>query len=289
MAESPSHKFGQIIGDLLEQAVEPLLRDFTEKYGLFLDKKGYRPARPSLKLTWTDGHGNKHDLDFVIERGGSEEKIGTPAAFIETAWRRYTKHSRNKAQEIQGAIMPLLEKYSGSAPFIGVVLAGVFTKGAIGQLKSLGFNVLYFPYESIVYGFEMVGIDAAFDEETSEEEFRRKVRAYEGLDDRKKARVISAVLHSNREQVDSFMAALLVTIGRSIKEIRVATLHGIRKQLSSIKEAIRYIDGYKEAKSNYPFIKFEIQIVYTNGDTINGVFADKSAAKEFLEIYKTKI
>jgi hypothetical protein len=62
--------------------------------------------------------------------------LGMPAAFIETAWRRYTKHSRNKAQEIQGAIMPLVETYMKAGPFIGAVLAGVFTKGALMALNS---------------------------------------------------------------------------------------------------------------------------------------------------------
>jgi len=76
--------------------------------------------------------------------------MGTPAAFIEVAWRRYTKHSRNKAQEIQGAILPLAEKFRWSNPFLGAVLAGVFTDGSLEQLRSLGFHVLYFPYETLV-------------------------------------------------------------------------------------------------------------------------------------------
>ena len=87
---------------------------------------------------------NSHDLDFVLERGGTPDKIGMPVAFIETAWRRYTKHSRNKAQEIQGALEPLAETYRHLAPFKGAVLAGVFTEGALTQLRSLGFTVLYF-------------------------------------------------------------------------------------------------------------------------------------------------
>ncbi len=131
MAESHSHKFGQIIGDLLEIAIRPHLEKFAKKNKLFLDKKGDRKARRGKKVTWTDKHGNKHDLDFVFERGGTTDKIGVPVAFIESAWRRYTKHSRNKAQEIQSAIIPLIEKYGNSSPFIGVVLAGVFTNGAL--------------------------------------------------------------------------------------------------------------------------------------------------------------
>jgi hypothetical protein len=121
MAESPSHKFGQIIGDVLEVAIEPVLSLFAQENGLYLDKKGPRPARKGMKVSWTDLSGNVHDLDFVLEKNGSLTKIGTPVAFIESAWRRYTKHSRNKAQEIQGAILPLAATYQNSAPFIVTV------------------------------------------------------------------------------------------------------------------------------------------------------------------------
>ena len=110
MAESPAHKFGQVIGGLLESVVMPPLEQFCEKQGLYLDyQKKIRPARRGRKVSWGDSYGNFHDLDFVIERNGSDYEIGQPVAFIEAAWRRYTKHSRNKAQELQGAILPLAE------------------------------------------------------------------------------------------------------------------------------------------------------------------------------------
>lgn len=44
MGDSPSHRFGQIIGDALEGASESVLRQFADEYGLFLDKSGPRPA-----------------------------------------------------------------------------------------------------------------------------------------------------------------------------------------------------------------------------------------------------
>ncbi len=111
MAQSPTHRFGQIIGEVLEKAVEPLLQEVALRYGLYLDKKGSRPARAGNKVTWRDLYGNAHDLDFVLEKGGTPWRQGLPIAFIETAWRRYTEHSSNKAQEIQGAIIPLVETY----------------------------------------------------------------------------------------------------------------------------------------------------------------------------------
>ena len=136
MAESPAHRFGQVIGELLESVVLPQLEAFCRKEGLYLDhQKRDRPARAGKKVAWTDQYGNTHDLDFVIERGGTDREIGRPVAFIESAWRRYTKHSRNKAQEIQGAILPLAEKYRWNNTFLGTVLAGVFTDGSLEQLS----------------------------------------------------------------------------------------------------------------------------------------------------------
>src|SRR5690349_3737803 len=103
MALSPSHKFGQDLGKLLEYVVlyeilKPRLEAFAKQKSFFLDSQGARPARAGKKVTWLDKYGNSHDLDFVIEAGGTAKKVGRPVAFIEAAWRRYTKHSKNKVQ-----------------------------------------------------------------------------------------------------------------------------------------------------------------------------------------------
>ena len=147
MAQSPSHKLGQIIGDMLESAIRDPLQKVAAKHGLYLDYKHQRLARNNRKkVAWIDNKGNTHDLDYVLEENGSEAVIGKPKAFIEIAWRRYTKHSRNKAQEIQGAVGPLSETYHDCHPFLGAVIAGVFTEGSLTQLKSHGFQLLYYSY-----------------------------------------------------------------------------------------------------------------------------------------------
>jgi len=176
MAESPAHRFGQVIGELLEAVVRPQLESFCQAQGLYLDHQNKpRPARRGRKVSWEDPYGNIHDLDFVIERKGTDKSIGQPVGCIEVAWRRYTKHSRNKAQEIQGAILPLAEKYRWNNPFLGTVLAGVFTEGSLEQLRSMGFHVLYFPYETLVTAFQTEAIDVRFDEDTPDETFRQTV------------------------------------------------------------------------------------------------------------------
>ena len=136
MAKSPAHRFGQIIGDLLEYTLIRYCQPIAKEYGMYLDYKHSRPARNNQnEVRWTDINGNTHKLDIVIEYGGSEIKTGNPRAFIEMAWRRYTKHSKNKAQEISAAIQPLVSRYSEYGPFYGAVLAGEFTENSLIQKK----------------------------------------------------------------------------------------------------------------------------------------------------------
>lgn len=281
MAESYSHKFGQIIGDLLELAIEPHLREFAKKHSLYLDKKGVRLTRKGKKLTWIDIKENKHDLDFVLERGGTDEKLGTPVAFIETAWRRYTKHSRNKAQEIQGAILPLLERYRSASPFAGVVLAGVFTEGSLTQLKSQGFAVLYFSYDSVVRAFAKCNVDASFDEDTPELEFKSKLDALEKVSDR--TQIAQELMALNSDHVKEFLSLLEASISRKIESIIVWPLHGHGSSAGSIEEAISFLKHYAEEEQAFPLVKYEIVIKYNTGTIINATCMSKDEAIEFLE------
>ena len=287
MAQSPAHKFGQIIGDLLEAAIHPLLRDFAQRNDLYLDVKGPRSARPGKKVSWTDLYGNKHDLDFVLERNGSDEKIGIPVAFIETAWRRYTKHSRNKAQEIQGAIMPLISTYRDAAPFFGVVLAGVFTEGALTQLRSRGFAVLYFQYDTVVSAFRSVGIDASFDEDTPESVFTEKVRRWEALSHEQKETVAKSLIELNSSKVDQFIEKLQNAVNRYITRIIILPLHGSSLRCDTVDQAIKFIEEYNEDDGKKPVVKYEIEIRYSNQDTIKGEFTTKEEAVRFLNSYQS--
>ena len=288
MATSPSHRWGQIIGqEFLEVAVEPLMKEVAAKHGLYLDQKGPRAARTGKKISWVDLYGNIHDLDFVLERNGSNAKVGSPVAFVETAWRRYTKHSRNKAQEIQGAILPLVMTHQHHAPFIGVVLAGDFTEGALNQLRSLGFRVLYFAYDSIVAAFDSVGMDARFDEDTPDAECATKVQAWDRLDRRGRRRIATHLLRRQNSQVAEFRRLLEEAITRQINRVVVLPLHGTPLTWESVDAAISFIETYSETDASIkPIAKYEIQIRYNNGDSIKGEFVDKAGAVAFLRAYQ---
>lgn len=286
MAISPSHRFGQIMGDLLEAATLQILSEFSVQQKLYLDCKGKRPTRRGKKCTWMDKYGNKHDLDFVLERGGTPDHQGVPAAFIETAYRRYTKHSRNKAQEIQGAIEPLAETYNNAGPFKGAILAGVFTEGALGQLKSLGFNVVYFSYSSVIEAFAQVGIDAFYDERTPDATSQQKVEQWLALPVNLKSRVEEALVENNKGGVNNFMESLAASVSRRIQSIIVLPLHGQMYELASIDDAMTLLESYEEASTPSRFERYEIQIRFNNGNEIVGKFNDKTSSIDFLSTYR---
>ena len=289
MAISPAHRFGQMIGEVLEETIEPILSDFAKQNGLYLDKKGSRPIREGPKVTWTDLNGNKHDLDFVLERGGTPEKQGIPVAFIEAAWRRYTKHSRNKAQEIQGAIMPLFETYKNYHPFKGAVLAGEFTAGSLTQLKSLGFCMAYFPYDAVLKAFSIVGLDASTNEKTPDKEIAKKFAKWKALKASEKARVRDELTKINSGQVDSFINALRDVTMRTIKSVRIIPLHGSAVECSNVEDAISFIKKYREAGATAPLVRYEVLVAYINGDRVSGEFAAKEAAIDFLKPFRANV
>lgn len=288
MAQSPSHRFGQMIGEVLEVAIRGPLEDLCRRHGLYLDSKHPRAARKGLnKVAWKDLKGNTHDLDYVIEQGGTEELLGSPKAFLEIAWRRYTKHSRNKAQEIQGAIVPLAETYQEFHPFLGVVLAGVFTEGSLTQLRSHGFRVLYFPYESVIAAFATVGVDAAFDEETSDRELTRKVARLSSLSEPQKRRIAESLRQHQASELADFIAAIEISLNRRIIAVYVLPLFGQTYELPDPKTAIKFLTAYTENENSHQFVRYEINVRFNNGDEIRGQFQSKVTAIEFLVTMKS--
>lgn len=289
MAQSPAHKFGQVIGGLLESVVMPPLEQFCEHQGLYLDyQKKNRPARRGQKVSWEDSYGNSHDLDFVIERNGTDYEMGQPVAFIEAAWRRYTKHSRNKAQEIQGAILPLAEKYKWNNPFLGAVLAGVFTHGSLEQLRSQGFQVLYFPYETLIDSFASEGIDIHFDETTPDDEFRRCTDEIINASDEVMQHIKDHLIQANSIQIAQFFTSLNARLGRSVQRVLVVPLYGRANEFSSIEDALKFLDTHAIYEGSGEFRKYEILVEFSNGDKVDAFFSTKQKVREFLSFVSTQ-
>lgn len=267
----------------------PPLERFCDRQGLYLDhQKRSRQARRGRKVRWEDSYGNHHDLDFVIERNGSDDEIGQPVGFIEVAWRRYTKHSRNKAQEIQGAILPLAEKYRWTNPFLGAVLAGVFTSGSIEQLRSLGFQVLYFPYETLISAFSSEAIDIQFDESTPDEDFRACVEKISEADEAVVERIKGHLVRANSSQIAQFFDVLNTRLGRSILRILVIPPYGRINEFVTIKAALDFLDMHPIYEGSGEFRKYEILVEFSNGDKVDAHFSTKEKVRAFLSFVATQ-
>ncbi|MGI8502686.1 MAG: hypothetical protein ACR2LR_16355 [Hassallia sp.] len=286
MAESFSHKWGQIIGNLIQEFIRETLQQVADEHGFYLDYQKKRKARISKKVSWQDRYGNYHDLDYVMERAGTEDTLGLPVAFIETAWRRYTKHSRNKVQEIEGALIPLADTYSHLNPFLGAILAGVFTQGALGQLESKGFKILYLEYDNIVKSFSSVGINASFNESTPEVEFQNKITQLNKLSIENITSIKNKLLNLEKVKINNFINTLQHSFSRLIQQVNVIVLHGLSQQVATIENAIEYIHNYLDTQStSAPALKYEIDIRYNNGDVIHAIFQNKTEALKFLRTF----
>jgi hypothetical protein len=284
MAKSPAHRWGQIIGDVLEEAFRPVIKQVADSHGLYFDYKRKRAARRNLTVAWTDQYGNAHLLDYVLERAGTDAQLGLPVAFIETAFRRYTKHSKNKAQEIEGAVVPLADTYSYLHPFRGAILGGVFTGNSLTQLRSRGFDIIYIPYDDILKAFEVVDIDASCQEETTDVDFQEKVDQWDALSPEQRERVRGALVDVAKPQTVAFVDALNRKLARQIQHVTVTVLHGRAQDVITVLEAIQYIEGYSAtAVSDAPALKFDVQVRYNNGDIVGGVFHDRADAVAYLQ------
>lgn len=286
MADAPGHRLGQIVGDVLEGAVEPMLRGIALEFNLYLDRKGSRAARPGKKVSWVDDLGNSHDLDYVLERGGTSDKLGTPAAFIEVAWRRYTKHSRNKAQEIQGALVPLRNRFARARPFVGAILAGDFTAGSLEQLKSNGFGVAHIPTRSMVEAFLSLHIEIGSAEDTPDSVLAEEVKKFESLGATECLLLAEAVRRGGASQLERFGEELRAMLRRRIERIAITALHGQSVEYSGVDDAIRAIQAYTLSAKDLPFRKFEVAVGYSNGDRITAEFIDSLGAIEFLQTFQ---
>lgn len=280
MALSPAHRFGQIIGDLLETATVEKVQPIVAKHNMYLDYTHSRPARyGSKKIHVQDVLGNYHDLDLVIEEGGSEETFGTPRAFIEVAWRRYTKHSKNKAQEISSAVLACARKYADNSPFMGTVLAGEFTENSIKQLRSQGFVVVHFTRQAVINAFATVGINAAWQENTPENVILEEVKRYDHLQPTQINRIKNRLFLEEKDAFDIFTKALDASLERRIETVTVVALWGISQTFKQLSDARNYIEEtLPNGDPDATFLRFEVSIDYSNGSKMKMQFINKREA-----------
>ena len=295
MAESLAHRWGQIVGDVFEAFVRSLLADVANRHDLYLDHK--RRARASQggknlsKVTWQDGYGNRHDLDYVLERGGTQDAFGTPVAFIESAWRRYTKHSKNKAQEIEAAVRPVAQTFSRHQPFCGAVLAGEFTRmhWPSWSRRASPFFIFHtrrsWPLPTRHRRFL-----GRWSSGTTEEDFRKKIALWESLPQPQATNRLLAKLHAlHQREIADFKQRLEAALTRQVASIRLTVLRGHSVECPDIESAIAYLieedKAYRLREEGEHREAFEVQVRFNTGARIEATFPKRAEAIAFLRSF----
>ncbi|MDD3582049.1 MAG: hypothetical protein PHW74_13640 [Desulfobacca sp.] len=284
---SPGHKLGQMLGNFLEEFFYIDLVRLCNKHGFYFDRKGPRPGVRGSKqgVIWKDKDGNKHNLDYVIEKDGSANDQGKPIAFIELAWRRYTKHSRNKTGEIEGALLHLRDTYP-SCQFLGAILAGEYTEGGKNQLVSHNINLIHIPFSVLATCFISKGVDLSYPEKAPSSVKAAIVEHWEALSQNDISDIEICLRNSIKEEYLLFRQKLERALLRKVLSLRILTLYGNELVFSSIQEAISAISELQEDQPNdLRFIKFEILLRFTDGDKIDCTFHTKEETLRFLNIF----
>ncbi|PKG78934.1 hypothetical protein CXF80_11800 [Shewanella sp. Actino-trap-3] len=212
---SSGHKLGQLVGDWYEKNIaSAVFEAVVTELGLYLDHRFKKRACRGGKILWDDLDGNSVDYDFVIELGGDDKKFGVPLAFFETFWRRGARHSKDKARDDSGKLMPMRDTYP-TARVLGIVSAGDFTRPAQEYVKSRGIDLFFIPKGHIINAWKASGIEIDYLDGANEtEKSTLAVEAQKALLDHNKETEISNNLYAicGKEVFESYKKRLIAQI-----------------------------------------------------------------------------
>lgn len=264
---SSGHKLGQLIGDWFEQHfVFPLLRKVADELKLFVDNRFIeRPVR-SGKIIWKDIDGNEVDYDFVLELNGTETQIGIPVGFIESFWRRGSRHSKDKARDDSGKLMPMRETYP-TARFLGIVSAGDFTRPARELVLNREIDLFYIPKDKIVKAFEKNDLIMDYPDGANEERKRQIASGFEAnFSIQKKQEVVASLIELiGKATIASYTDRVRSKLSALPQEIRFFLRQDSKPVIfESLVEATEFLRAPNFAMDN-PQESYLYQITYSDG------------------------
>lgn len=269
---SGGHKLGQLVGDWYEKNIAAVVfESVAEDLGLYLDHRFKERSCRGGKILWNDLEGNSVDYDFVIELGGDDSAQGAPIAFFETFWRRGARHSKDKARDDSGKLLPMRDTYP-TARVLGIVSAGDFTKPAQEYVQSRGIDLFFIPKDSIVKAWANSGIQIDYLDGAKEEEKASLVdKALQKLKEKNKEKEIAnnlyeicgaEVFESYKERLKAFVSSIPVSYGLT------SVYLGEKVQFSDHAQAKIYLDEFDiDEKINSSKFKHKIiyEAVYSDG------------------------
>ncbi|SEI87332.1 hypothetical protein SAMN05421831_11444 [Allopseudospirillum japonicum] len=264
---SSGHKLGQLVGDWFEEHfVFPLLQTVGEKLNLFVDSRFVERTARAGKILWNDIDGNAVDYDAVLELGGTSETRGVPVAFIECFWRRGSRHSKDKARDDSGKLLPMKDTYP-TARFLGIVSAGDFTNPARELVRTRGIDLFYIPKAKIVQAFADCGLVVDYPDKLAEEQKSELVNNFEnGFTPEKKIEVKNK-LHDlvGITAINGYVDRVRSTLSALPQEIRFILRHDSQPiSFESVVEASEFLES-PSFKMDSPIETYIYEVTYTDG------------------------
>ena len=268
IASSSGHKLGQLVGDWWEEfVVLPLLNEIAKELDLYLDHRfRERNSREGSKIIWEDENGNKVDYDFVLELNGSDNKEGIPVGFVEVFWRRGARHSKDKARDDSGKLMPMRQTYP-TARYLGVAACGSLTEPAREYIKLRDIDLFYVPKSKIIEAFSKNELTIDYPDKLSEEEKAKLAEEFGNGFDNKMKKNVSDTLKKviGKATIQSYKSKISSSLSALPQEIRFQEANKSEYQsFESIKKATEFLKDpefeYKEGDESYIY-----EITYSDG------------------------
>jgi hypothetical protein len=238
----------------------------ADKLHLFLDHRFQTRKARGDKILWKDEEENTVDYDFVMELAGSDETLGIPVAFFECFWRRGSRHSKDKARDDSGKLMPMMLVHP-TARFLGIITAGDFTQPARQLVLSRGIDLFYVPKDKIIAAFSALGMDMDYPDKASEDEKTALAQNFEKrFTKRAKTQTADKLLNLlGKAAVNTYLDRVRAALGATPQEIRfLARQDSLPRVFETLADATRFLEK-PDFNFNNPAESYVYQITYSNG------------------------
>ncbi|RCK38632.1 hypothetical protein TH25_25530 [Thalassospira profundimaris] len=280
---SSGHKLGQLVGDWFEEYfVCPLLKEVAESLNLYADSRFNSRACRGHKIIWEYLDSNEVDYDAVLEINGTNAQKGIPVAFIECFWRRGSRHSKDKARDDSGKLMPMRDTYP-SARFLGIIAAGDFTAPARELVMSRGIDLFYIPKAKIVESFNYCGLTIDYDDKSTEYEKDKIARSFiEGFSAKEKRSEVATTLINlvGKNEIENYITRVRARLSSSPQEIRIILRQqSIPIRFESTQKVALFLNDPDLSMRN-PAESFVYEISYSDGSEFSKEVTSMSELKE---------
>lgn len=287
---SSGHKLGQQVGDWFEEHIAlKLLDQIATHLDLYLDHRFRSRTCRGDKIIWMDQDGNAVDYDFVLELYGTDEKKGIPIAFFETFWRRGTRHSKDKARDDSGKLIPMRASYP-TTRLLGILSAGDFTKPAQELVKTRNIDLFYIPKEQICQAWRKHNIEIDYPDNANEQlkqQMAQKANLLLQQTGIKQSIAAQLIKDLGEAVFTSYTRRIIASISAIPISYRVTNIYrSASVSFTQYTEVTNYMTTHAIQQENYAAMKHQIsyEAIYSDGEIFE---RDQLSKQEALELHMT--